>query len=211
MQLVSQSEFSRLLGVSRQGVRDAVKRGALKIILSDGKPKIDLDDPQSKDYLKRDNKNRSPDNQKNVKQKCKPIVKKNDIKIKSMEKNAEQLLENIIVDDNKEKVDSQGLNKYDLECSKLIEQTKLLEIKIAEQKKELFDRDIIIKFVSDLYSIEQSEFLQFSKKLSADIMALCEISENKKQLQIEKLLETESYATLNHISILITKMLENLK
>lgn len=71
MNLVSQSEFARIIGISKQAIFTAIKKNQLTIVIDGKKKKVNLNGKKTKLYVNANHKQRFDDLQKIVKTKSK--------------------------------------------------------------------------------------------------------------------------------------------
>ena len=167
MNLVSQSDFARMAGVTRQAIGDAIKRGAI-ITTQDGKrKKINIDLPENAHYLKdSDNCQRKGETE--------PIQKKPE---KSKQENKKEKQREVftgrvlnppiknyeqgtldLTDLSDEELSS--LTKHDLDRMKLKVIIEKERIKNEKERGTLIERGMVKKVFGELYLIDRNEFLQ---------------------------------------------------
>lgn len=83
-------------------------------------------------------------------------------------------------------------------------------IENAKEKGKLIDREIVKKFVSKLYAIDQNEFLVSSQKIAHLVAGICGVNEDAKILELETAIQSELYKTLSHIKRLMDDFLKGL-
>jgi len=219
MALLTKSEFGKLAGVSRQRIYQMVKE---RNLIEDKNGKLNTENRTNKNYLiQRDRPDglKTSDEIKRVKgkkikkkEKAEPITegkkqvnKKNEI-VKAEKKSIK------IIDDNDDDPDEVGNDKYELQCIKLKADIKKIDIINAEKRNDLIPRELVKKFIDQIYQIDSQEFLQLSSHLTAKIcQGIFKTDNEKKLLEVAKLIDRESYKTLEHIQKKINTFLSGLE
>ena len=216
MKLVSQSEFARIGGLSRQAVYDAIKRDAIKITVDEtGKKKIDLDIKKNSDYLKdfsNGQRKKKPDIKIEKKRENKKQNKKTSEQVpEKTGKKKQQENKIIAAEDPFEDTDETGsIGKYLLQCKKLEADIKRIDVITREKRQDLIDRELVAIVFSKMHSIDTTELLQLPAKVSPEITAAAGVDDPTIQIKIEKLLENELYKILERCKSLLNKELKKL-
>lgn len=157
MNLVSQSEFARALGVSRQAISDAVKKNLITVRLDGKKKKVDIEDKKTTAYIKS-----NPPQRKNIIQKIsqgkktkqkpkkkgkKPIDKKT-VKTEVKKKDKIETIINEELDDDNIGGDTSEDYEYSiiyLKARAEKEKETVIQKKLqnAKTRGELLDRDAV--------------------------------------------------------------------
>jgi hypothetical protein len=212
MNLTTQSALARLVGVSRQAIYDAIKNEHIPHVEQNRKKKIDLDDPRIQNYIKGNpQRNRKKEEKpktepkKGSKKKKEPAEKKSKPDIKeSLELKGEV--------DLSEVDDLNTLSKYDLERYQKMVVIEKEKIKIAKDRGELIDRDLVVRIFSKIYQIDVNNFLQLSHALAPRIVqSVFKTSDPEKITETTKMIDEELYKTQNYIQREIDEFLESIK
>lgn len=96
---------------------------------------------------------------------------------------------------------------------KLFEKERAVKLQIENQKKrgELIDRAMAAQVFSEIYGIHRSILLNIGPSLSDTISALAGVSEAEKTLEIQGLIDNETYAALSAIKAAIDKFLRRVE
>jgi hypothetical protein len=208
---MSQSEFVRYAGVSRQAISKALKTGLIPSTKIDGKLRIDTSNHQVKKYLENKKiKSLSPKKAKKTKprQSLKTENKENIETGQSLdEKQIPKYIKTLSDSGNLIYEHLVSLAKSDFDKLKIYEQIKQIRVKTQIQEGQVISRKLIKILFGKLYEIDRNEFLQIKSKIIPDIAGLFGCTDSEKMIAAEKIVDEELYKTLKHIKIEIDKFL----
>lgn len=151
MTIISQSEFSRIVGISRQAIYKAITSGNLPYVADGKKKKIDIDDPAVQLYIKENSIQRErAQGKKKPSEKPAPKSTKPTKSSNTGQKNSTKSKSKSKVKDNKHKIiddpsDLQEIDTsaFDLNQREKLARTKLAELKLENGKKKNLPTDFI--------------------------------------------------------------------
>jgi hypothetical protein len=229
---LSQSEFSKLAGVSRAAIGKAVK--FKKLSLNKNK-KIDPKHKLSVSYIKQQKqKGKSKSDSKKLDSKIikarnnliskqskkttkKPSSKTGKNKKKpddSEEPDVNKIINEIGKVTEQDRIRDPGLKyltKAELERQKIIEDILQRQIKNDKDREKLIDRDFVKRMFLELYNIDVNEFLQLPALLSSKVCTIFKDDDPKKIMQLNETIEKELYRSQKHIKKEIDKFLEKMQ
>lgn len=177
MNLITQAELARRLGITRQAVRDAcLKKRIYKV-----KGKIDLDADSTKAYMAASAASKVTGGR----------GKKRPPKSESLESVTTQADLGAIMS-----VEEMG--REELDKQKLREQILGMQVKTARERKELVSTDAVAKVFAKLAAIDTSEFHPLADKIAGDVAALCGLEDNETRVKIKALIAKPVFRALKH-------------
>jgi hypothetical protein len=205
MNWVNQSEFARLVGVSKAAISKAIKGGR---VIKDPSHGIDIDHPANVDYrnsqhdsrTRRKDSARKPKKPKKAKPKPKKLPPASDkaMPVEEVEYYREPEHEALL-----ETYDLNGnafIDRATADRLKVIEQARTLEIKRLKERGKLVDREHVSRIFNMLYKIDTGELRPLGDKLAPEVAAICGISgDSEIERKISSYIEDEIYKTLEHI------------
>jgi phage terminase Nu1 subunit (DNA packaging protein) len=92
---------------------------------------------------------------------------------------------------------------------KLIEQIKHTHIKNLELRGDLVSKELVQRYFSKLYMVDQNELKPIAAKVAPNIAAVFKSNDSEKILETTKIIEDEIYKCLNHIKRIMDDFLKN--
>ncbi len=188
-QFLSQTDFAKYLGVTRAAVSEQVKKGNIPVTES---RKIDISDPVVQEYANSPAATARRERAKVRKAGYEPITKP-------------------------KKINGNGngnLSEYtaaDLQKLETIGKIEERNIKTAQKRNELVSRELVKKFFSQLYVIDQNEFKTLAASIIPGICSIAGIDDPKITLALEKLVAKEIVKILKRIQGVIDKLLKEMQ
>ncbi|MCK4958707.1 MAG: hypothetical protein KAT00_04895 [Planctomycetes bacterium] len=81
------------------------------------------------------------------------------------------------------------------------------EMEVKIKMKDLISRELVSRAFRKLYTIDSTEWRGLGPRLAPDIMALCEMEDPTKEVEISDRIEREVFRTLSHIKRVINEFL----
>jgi hypothetical protein len=216
-QYIKPAEFARLVGISRQGVSDAISKGLIPAVQVDGKNRIDLNDQHIIDYMR--NRDKKPVEVMESKQtdNSKPVevvgIKKHKTNKPDKVVAAEipEYLKHIADSGDLSFDEMMTLSKSEVDKIKSYEMIKSIKQKREENRLDLIERRIVRQVIGKLYTIDRDELINIKSKIVADISGVMECNDEAKMLKSEKIIEDELWKILKHIQHEVNKFLKQIK
>lgn len=210
MELVTQSEFARRVGVSRQAIGFAVKRKMVDSFGNGKKLKIDFLGSKTVDYVNQLHDKKKSGVIKRRKKKDGDAVSDKSKKIE--DDNGGNGGGHLSNDELKEKFleNPRFLTKSDVELLKTVEQVQSLLIKNKKDRNELVSREMIQRVFARLYAIEMKELRSIPSSASSEIASMCKVEDGKLILEIEDYLGSEILSALKSITKLLDDYLKKI-
>lgn len=210
MAKLSKSAFAKAAGVSRQAVYKAIEAGSL-FVRPDGK--LDDQNPVNQDFI---NKARREGNGKKHKDKAKTKASgsktsgKNIISKANTGTQGESIVDFTQIDfDNIESL--KGLKRSDVERLKIIQEVRLKELKIKQDRLELIPRIMVAKIFGKLYSIDVNQWRTLGPNLAPEIAAEAGLDDPDVILRIEKIIEGGVFDILGDVKRVFDDFLTEIK
>lgn len=199
MRLLTFTEFAKITGVSRQAVQQAVKKQKIRTIMVGKRPKIDLHDGLTMQYLKDDNVARVNSN-------SNTYVKTPDEKPVAPIQN--EKTERPLVDEAREIKDSATTGagtKYDYEIQRLRSITTKLNIEVAEKMGTLILRDKVETIFDSMIGVVHNYFLPIGDRVSEIVAGKLGVSDPNIMSEIKSVIDVEITRGLTKIKSEIEK------
>jgi DNA-binding Lrp family transcriptional regulator len=195
MNLISQAELARRLGITRQAVRDAHIKGRIRKVNG----KIDLDCELTQDYIER----------------SKIRQEKSSSKPKSHKVSGGRVVEETMkafdgdTDPDEMEVDDVGadvgaivslerMTRRQAERQKLIEQILAMQVKTAKERKDLVSRDGAAKVFAKLAAVDTSELHPLGDSISAEVAAALGSDNSEAIIKVKKIIDKRVFRALKH-------------
>ena len=192
MALVTQSKFAALAGVSRQAVSLAIKAGSLTK-RPDGK--LDTVNPVNGGYLQ----NRAAILAEKTSSTPAGPPPPESVDTPAVDPPPETQISLADLDNIAGIGDLAALSKFSVDRLKTIEQVKQLQTKVQKERGLLIERELVIKFMSQLYTIDVNEFRTLAPNVTPEIGAAAGIDDDAVLLKIEETINTAVFSILEHV------------
>jgi len=179
MDKITQSEFARRAGMSRQAVSNAIKRGTIK----KSGLKIDIDDPMNRLYLAESRAGRT--------QKHTPHAQLTDKKLP------------IPGEDDLTVQDQLTLNQM-----KTIEDIRQKRVKTDKDRGVLIPRETVKKLFSRLYQIDVNQWRTLGMNVAPEVAAVIGSDKSGDILKINEIIEDEVFKILKQVKKEIKEYVE---
>jgi hypothetical protein len=216
-QYIKPAEFARLVGISRQGVADAISKGLIPAVEIDGKNRIDLNDQHVKDYMR--NRDKKPVEV--VESKQVDITKPVEVsKIKKQKTNKPDKVTDPEIPEYLKDIADNGelsfeqmmsLSKSEVDKIKSYEMIKSIKQKREKDRRELVDIKFIKLVFGKIYDIDVNEFMALKTRVKSALAKVFETNDDIKLLAAEKEIDIELWDTLARIKFEFNKFLEKMK
>lgn len=209
--LISQSDFARVLKISRQAVYQAKRKGSIGMQGSN----VDLTSPDTQVFI-RDAKERLGDRMKDLEEQgiartrlseqAKEVLQKGGRKFKERSKELRKIVKTAVP----VKLEAEAKDEKQLKRELLIQRRIALEVKTAQVRGTLIDREVIERFLGQMMAIDTSQLTTLPQKLSASVAAAFGSSDSEARVKAEEVLQKEIYAVLDVKQRKLTEFLEGL-
>lgn len=108
-------------------------------------------------------------------------------------------------------VDVYNLGQVELQRLQLIEKIRRDQVYTAEKRKELIDRDTVVRLFKKIYAIDTNELLVACHRIAPAVAAIFGSEDPGQINKVEQLLQDDTYKTLGHIKSEINKFLKKQK
>lgn len=224
--LLNKTKFSEFVGVSRQGLEKAIKKGRA-IVRKD--KKINTEHPVNIAYIAKHNggRNKQPDPKKykspGVLRKDRAAKKLADSKKVSTKKrkpkspknyespHPEDNVEIPTHEDLENETDLEKMYQHQLDKLKTIEEIKSKRVKTAKDRDELIPRNMIKAILGHLVMVDTNEFLSLGNSVGSEIAGIMKINDAKAVIKINKLIEKKCYRIMQHKQKLMKKFLKEIE
>lgn len=213
MKLITQSELSRIAGITRQAINKAIEKELLKIAPK-SRGKINLHSKLTVEYLK-----------KNSRQRRNGIRKKSDGKSSSKKKPSNSVtreqkaqyeqdeirkLKGFLSQESLQ-VNLSAISRTAGEKLLILEKVKSLQIKTERERGDLVSKILITQFIGKLYTIDTNELQILGNKIAPEIAAICGVDNNRIITKVAEKLDKEIFKCLQHIKRLMNDYLTKIK
>jgi hypothetical protein len=220
MNWLNQSEFAKLVGVSRAAISKAVKRG---LVVKDPSQGIDVDHPANIEYRnsQHDSRTRRKDSERKPKKPKRSEIKPEKVENlppASVKAIPDEISEQMSPGQQMEMYENINLNgpdhlitKLDADRLKTIETAREKQIKRLEARGKLIDRDFVASIFNTIYKIDTGELRPLGDKLAPELAAICDVDDNETIQRMNEHVEKTIYKSLEHIRRRINNALEEIK
>lgn len=221
---IKKAELAAQLGVSRQAINWAIKKG--KVVLDGMGRLVDLDHELTRHYIEA-----ARDRQNGRKQEGVPLGKEANVSQRGGAKSAKrskkepptepERAENVQVlaridppsdelQDFSSDAPLEQMSKHSLDRMKIIEQVIALKVKTEEKRRELVSSETSRTVWAKVYAVHTSELGPLGEKIAADVAALCGVDDSEGILNIKQAIDNQVYTALKHIKRLIDDFLDEI-
>ena len=213
--VITQSGFAKLCGVSSEAVRKAIVAGKIDAIGEGRKKRILLAGVNTIGYLN----DRNSQRKKSVK--SQPIAAPAAVSI-SEEKSSEPAAQppeskspfavniNNILDFENEDIDLSQISQNDLKKLQVLESAKKNALERKMKRGDLVDRKLLSAFLGKIYTIEVNQLKPIADKSPSKIAAIFENEDAEKMLKVSQILAEDIADALNHIQHTTDRFLDSI-
>ena len=94
-----------------------------------------------------------------------------------------------------------------VDLRKALASARKVEMEVKIKMKDLISRELVSRAFRKLYTIDSTEWRGLGPRVAPDIMALCEMEDPTKEVEISDRVEREVFRTLSHIKRVINEFL----
>ena len=98
-------------------------------------------------------------------------------------------------------------SRQGVELRKALAAAEKTEMEVKIKMKDLISRELVSRAFRKLYTIDSTEWRGLGPRVAPDIMALCEMEDPTKEVEISDRIEREVFRTLSHIKRVINEFL----
>ena len=195
MDLISQSELARRVGLTRQAIAKAIKVGRVDIYGEGAQAKVDFFGDATQEFI-RIVHSRNKGKPKGAKKKASKSKAKGSAKTKSKDVPAKP---DILTDEElglKLRLSANSLTRLEAERLKAIEQVHSLVIKNEESRLKLVSRKSVEMVFGQIYAIENNQLKSIPANSCADLAALCGTDSAEVIMSLEEYLDKKIFSVL---------------
>lgn len=94
-----------------------------------------------------------------------------------------------------------------VDLRKALANAEKVEMEVKIKMKDLISRELVSRAFRKLYTIDSTEWRGLGPRVAPDIMALCEMEDPTKEVEISDRIEREVFRTLGHVKRVINEFL----
>lgn len=98
-----------------------------------------------------------------------------------------------------------------VDLRKALANAEKAEMEVKIKMKDLISRELVARVFHKIYAIDSTEWRGLGPRLAPDIMAVCEVTDPTKEVEISVLVEQQVFRTLKHVQRVINEFLEEIE
>ena len=102
-------------------------------------------------------------------------------------------------------------SRQGVDMRKALANARKAEMEVEIKRKDLISRELISHVFRKIYTIDSTEWRGLGPRIAPDIMAICEVEDPTKEVEISDLVEQQVFRTLGHVKRLINSFLEDIE
>ena len=102
-------------------------------------------------------------------------------------------------------------SRQGVDLRKALANAKKAEMEVKIKMKDLISREMVSRVFRKLYTIDSTEWRGLGPRLAPDIMAVCEVEDPSKEVEISERIEREVFRTLGHVQRVLNDFLEEIE
>jgi len=183
MELISPAKFSRKLGVSRAAISSAIKRGALRTVPDGKRPKIDLHDKLTIDYMRDKNAQRT-----GTPTEATSSSSTSDTDKRGNGSKADSGDNDLI---NQGEIPGAGPSPVEAKTERILTQNAREKINLAKEMGLLIEKDMVDKLFDKLYAILLNHFHPAGDRLSPVLCDVAGVTDPAVRIKMKKIIDEE--------------------
>ncbi len=208
-----------MVGITRQAINEVVRSGKIPLVGEGRGSKVDLDNEVVKKYITETKERHKSENGLETER----VVHDETVEagrelVKLLLTKSKPGMSDIPLPGNHKPINpdpsdrsSFGVEgkftKTEMEIKKMDIQIQQMKVKTDKDRNELISRELLKRVFSKLYAVDQNEFKTLSDKITPEIAAIAQVSDMKKQNQINELIQDECGKILKHIKRILNDFL----
>lgn len=102
-------------------------------------------------------------------------------------------------------------SRQEVDLRKALANARKAEMEVKIKMKDLISRELVSRVFRKLYTIDSTEWRGLGPKLAPDIIALCEVEDPTKEVEVSDRIEREVFRTLGHVQRVLNEFLEEIE
>ena len=102
-------------------------------------------------------------------------------------------------------------SRQGIDLRKALANARKAEMEVKIKMKDLISRELVSHVFRKIYTIDSTEWRGLGPRIAPDIMAICEVEDPTKEVEISDMVEQQVFRTLNHVKRVINSFLEEVE
>ena len=102
-------------------------------------------------------------------------------------------------------------SRQQVDLRKALAGAQKTEMEVAIKMKDLISRELVSRLFRKIYSIDSTQWRGLGPRVAPDVMAVCEVEDPSKEVEISDRIEQEVFRTLGHVKRVINEFLAEIE